>query len=377
MERVLINQLDEHNEGGILAARLLNVTRCIYFYTKEQIKVLEQIKIYFKENLPKIKIEEVLVHEGDRDTLNKILIDNKNNNNLIVNLTGGKRINSIILSVLCIENDIKSIYVDIKNKKLYKLSKEYYVKDIDYDDLNLFDIVFSSGGELVSEASDLIKKKDILELTKLIYSNLELWHKYKMKLYDSNIFTHRYEDKERLDIHIDKLNNEEKKIVNLALEKIKSLKGIEYTIEGNRIKVRFLNNYLKGFIFKSGTWLEVATHNLLSTIKEIDDVKSGVIFLWDTDKNTVRNEIDVVAIKDSVTICISCKDSEKYDEVALNELNIYSNKIGGKDTIKILVATKLPCKNVINDRAKAMGIHIIIFDGDENKFKKTIQNLIS
>ncbi|ETJ28948.1 hypothetical protein Q604_UNBC16505G0001, partial [human gut metagenome] len=32
----------------------------------------------------------------------------------------------------------------------------------------------------------------------------------------------------------------------------------------------------------------------------------------------VRNELDVLAVKDSVFICISCKDSEKYDEDALN-----------------------------------------------------------
>ena len=28
----------------------------------------------------------------------------------------------------------------------------------------------------------------------------------------------------------------------------------------------------------------------------------------------IRNELDVIAVKDSVLICISCKDSEKYDE---------------------------------------------------------------
>ena len=27
----------------------------------------------------------------------------------------------------------------------------------------------------------------------------------------------------------------------------------------------------------------------------------------------VKNELDVVAVKDSILICISCKDSKKYD----------------------------------------------------------------
>lgn len=376
MERVLINQLDEHNEGGILAARFFNVTRCIYFYTKEQNELLEQIKQYFKNNLPKIKVDDVLINEGDNHNILST-VNKYKNTNLVVNLAGGKRINSLLLSIICINNSFKSIYVDIKNKKLYKLSPEYDVKDIDYDDLELLDIVSSAGGEIVAESSDLIKKEDIVYLTEKIYRNLNLWHKYKNKLYDNNIFTHDYLDKEKVSIHLDKLNNEEKSIVNKCLTELKRLRGIDYINNNGVIEVEFLNKYIKSFIFKSGTWLEVATHNLINRIKGIDDIKSGVMFLWNTEQYKVRNEIDVVAIKDSVTICISCKDSDKYDEVALNELNIYSNKIGGKDTIKILVATKEPCKGVVRERAKAMGINLVIFTGDEKAFITHIESLIN
>ena len=375
MERILINQLDEHNEGGILAARYFNVTKCIYFFSKDQKELLDQIKQYFSDNLPKIKLENVLVTEGDIKSLTTT-IESYKDCDLVVNLAGGKRINSLILSLICKENNVQSIYVDIKNKILYSLCPEYIVKNIDYDDLELIDIVSSSGGEVVGDSSDLSKKEDILYLTKQIYTHLDLWHKYKMKLYDNSIFSHNYADKLAVDIHTEMLSEEEKHIIKIALNKLQDLNGITYVKENNLIRVRFLNTYLKGFIFKSGTWLEVATHNLVNKIKEIDDVKSGVVFLWNTEKCSVRNELDVVAIKDSVTICISCKDSDKYDEVALNELNIYSNKIGGKDTIKILVATKEPCKTVVKDRAKAMGIELIIFDGDERKFMENIKALI-
>lgn len=58
------------------------------------------------------------------------------------------------------------------------------------------------------------------------------------------------------------------------------------------------------------------------------------MFFWSKEKENIKNELDVVAVKDSVLICISCKDSKKYDEVALNELNIYANQLGGANVKK-------------------------------------------
>ena len=152
---------------------------------------------------------------------------------------------------------------------------------------------------------------------------------------------------------------------------------VNYNKVDNVIKVSFNNEYLKSFIFKSGTWLEIVTNNLISEIKEIDEVKSGLMFFWNDKSKRVRNEVDVVAVKDSVVICISCKDSDKYNENALNELDVYSSKIGGKNVYKILVATKEPLKASVTQRAKEMGISLVIFDGNEEKFKKKIQGIIA
>ena len=200
---------------------------------------------------------------------------------------------------------------------------------------------------------------------------------YKQKLYDPNIFIHYAEDSQIIDINLELLNKEEKDILNKVLIYLKKIGGIDYSNEKEKIRVFFKNKYLKSFIFKSGTWLEVATNNIINEIEEIDEVRSGVIFLWSDKSKVVRNELDVVAVKDSVAICISCKDSDKYNENALNELDVYSNKIGGRNVYKILVATKEPIKLSVRDRAKEMGISLIIFDGNEEKFKRQIKEAIS
>ena len=100
------------------------------------------------------------------------------------------------------------------------------------------------------------------------------------------------------------------------------------------------------------------------------------MFFWSKEKENVKNELDVVAVKYSVLICISCKDSKKYDEVALNELNIYANQLGGANVKKILVATMEPSKSIVINRAKEMGISIVVYNGNRNKFKNDLQNII-
>ena len=37
---------------------------------------------------------------------------------------------------------------------------------------------------------------------------------------------------------------------------------IQYVEDKNEINIEFMNDYLKSFIFKSGTWLEIATNNM-------------------------------------------------------------------------------------------------------------------
>ena len=80
---------------------------------------------------------------------------------------------------------------------------------------------------------------------------------------------------------------------------------------------------------------------IIKDIKEIDEVKSGVEFFWSNEYKYVKNELDVVAIKDSVLICISCKDSDKYDENALNELEVHSYKLGGDKEMDLNDEVKL------------------------------------
>lgn len=376
MINILISQIDEHNESNIMATKEFNPEVVYLIKDKSYEAKVDTLKNYYESNFRNVRLQLFDVEEGNNKALEKI-IDNVKDKNIIVNLTGGKRVNSLILLDICLKMQIKALYIDIKKKIMYEFNNDdILISSKSFEDLEIDDIVKASGGMILEDASQLYCKKDLIYFSEQISKHLSLWHEHKQKLYEASIFEHDANDQQRIYIHIDKLSEKEKKMLNKVLDKLEEMKEITIKNCNNKITVDFLNNYIKAFIFKSGTWLEIETNKLINKIEEIDESKNGVMFLWNDDNNSVRNEVDVVAIKDSVPIFISCKDSDKYNEMALNELNVYASKFGGENSYKFLVATKEPIKSPVSIRAKEMGIHLIIFDGDEEKFLRTVKAII-
>lgn len=367
----IVSQYDKHNEVILLLFKKFKPKKLVFTISNkdEGLEVLDNYKAIF----PKTKIIFEVIKEGNINDIENVI---SKYDSMLINLVGGERINALMLFKLALERNIQSIYVDLLGKIRYVFKDNVRVIDKALDDLYLDDIIEISGAKIVHDSSEICNKPIIINLCKIILKKIDLWHQYKQRLYDNNTFIHNYKDCYKVTINKNKLNLEELDLVNKSIDYLHKLNGLEFREDDEEIKVTFKNDYLKGFIFKSGTWLEVLTHMITNEIKEVDEVKSGLIFSWGKDAREIKNELDVVAIRDSILICISCKDSDKYDEDALNELNVYSERLGGKDTIKILVSTKEPNKTTVRKRAQEMGIKLIILEKDINKFKKTLRNSI-
>lgn len=371
---LLINQLDEHNEVGILLAQKYKIKSVVMLYRNKEKKKLDKFKQLYLD-LNKIEVIDELIDEDNYDNLKNIISKYKEKE-IIINLTSGNRITSLIMLKIAIELNLQCVYVDLLKKRRYIFDKGYRIIEQPLEDISISDAIHLSGANITLDSTSLVEKSDIQEFTKAILSNLDIWHRYKQKLYDNNIFKHDYKDTSKININKCLIEAEELKLIHSILNYLKEKNEIEFIEDKDNIEVVFKNDYLKGFIFKSGTWLEVVTTLVVQSIKDIDEVKSGLIFYWGDDLKRVRNELDVVAIRDSVLICISCKDSDKYDEDALNELQVYSERLGGRNAIKILVATKQPVKKTVMDRAKEMNINIVILDKNIDIFKKVLIDLI-
>ncbi|MDU7956507.1 MAG: DUF1887 family CARF protein [Clostridium perfringens] len=373
----IITILDEHNESSILLAEKLKPKEIIYLYKKdEELKVLNSLRQFYLNKFPNCNFSD---EKLGKDTISSIeeIINRMKSKNTAICLNQGDKKDILIMYTLALKHNIDGFFLDIPKEELLKLNLESVkCEKCNFVDLDVEDIIDSIGASIVVDSTEMSEINIIETMTNYIASNLDLWKKYKIRLSDNSVFIHDESNPRSIKIDKELLSREEVVLLDKILNFLEKNGQIKVKELDQCLKVTFQNEFIKGFIFKSGTWLEVLTKNIIEEIKSIDDIKSGVLFLWNDKESRIKNELDVVAIKDSVLICVSCKDSKKYDEVALNELNVYSEQLGGENVIKILVATQPPIKSSISKRAKEMGINLVVFDGNKKAFKEELEKII-
>ena len=375
---LLINIFDAHNEASILLTEKYKPKNVLFFYMNSyEIKQIEKLKAYYDEKFPNCKFDYQKLDVDNPSSIESVITSYKGLEG-VYNLTSGKKLVTLMIYTYCMKHGIDCRYVDIKNEMLVNFDKEeIHLEKDSLAELEIEDIIKSIGGSIIVDSTEVYNDEVIFEFTMWISKNLEVWDNLKFMLQDINIFLRDEHNPEFLKVDTSRVSNPNKAFLKERLDFLVSRRQISLKEDGQYYKIYFLNDFIKTFLFKSGTWLEILTQNIVENIKEIDDVKSGLMFLWNNEKTKLKNELDVVAIKDSTLICISCKDSKKYDEVSLNELNVYAAQLGGENVIKILVATKEPNKTTVYQRAKEMNIELVIFNGDIEKFKFEITNIIN
>lgn len=137
---ILINQVDEHNESNILATKEFNPETVYFFKDKNSEDKMKALRAYYEKNFRNIKIKEFIIDEGNKDKIERI-INSISEKNIIINLTGGKRINSLILLDISNKNKIPSIYIDIKMKMIYEFKESIIASNKNFEDLEIDDIV--------------------------------------------------------------------------------------------------------------------------------------------------------------------------------------------------------------------------------------------
>ena len=373
----IITILDEHNESSILLAEKLKPKEIIYLYKKdEELKVLNSLRQFYLNKFPNCNFSD---EKLGKDTISSIeeIIKRMKSKNIAICLNQGNKKDVLIMYTLALKHNIDGFFLDIPKEELLKLNLEsVQCEKCNFVDLDVEDIIDSIGASIVVDSTEISEINVIETMTNYIADNLNLWKKYKIRLSDNSVFIHDESNPRNIKIDKELLSREEVLLLDKILNFLEENGQIKVKELEQCLKVTFQNEFIKGFIFKSGTWLEVLTKNIIEEIKSIDDIKSGLLFLWNDKESRIKNELDVVAIKDSVLICVSCKDSKKYDEVALNELNVYSEQLGGENVIKILVATQPPIKSSISKRAKEMGINLVVFDGNKKAFKEELEKII-
>ncbi|MDY5911476.1 MAG: DUF1887 family CARF protein [Inconstantimicrobium porci] len=369
---ILINFVGNNNEESVLCTEYMKPKEAVFIY-KDNDKI-ENLKKYFMHTYPNIIFTGIKMDNNRK--INEI-IGKYMGKNVIIDISAADK--SVSLEVLyeAFKRRIEVVFMDINKKELTKFGESQIEKiKVNLADIDINEIMKTLGAKILLESTEIGEEEIVSKLTMLIAGNMKQWNEIRPVITDNTTLIHYEDDPYKIGIKMEKLNKNQKRIVLDTIDLLQKYKQINCMRNSDDIEIKFLNNFIKGFIFKTGSWFEVFTKMVVEEIDFIDDVKSGMMFLWDKNQRKIKNEIDVVAIKDGVLICISCKDSSKYDENALNELNVYAEKIGGENAVKILTATKMPSKISIIDRAAEMGIDIIVYNGNKNDFKEAIRDCI-
>ncbi len=138
------------------------------------------------------------------------------------------------------------------------------------------------------------------------------------------------------------------------------------------VSFRFKNEQVKKVLTVSGQILELFIASRLLSLRGEDglhlynDVKVGTVINWGQSENgdgiPTINEIDVIAMKGSIPVFISCKNGF-FDANELYKLNTVADRFGNKYAKKVLVATDIDSLGSRGDylisRMHDMGIRCI------------------
>ena len=140
---------------------------------------------------------------------------------------------------------------------------------------------------------------------------------------------------------------------------------------------RFPDETVRFWLRDIGVVLELQVFRACLEANCFDDVVLSAVVNWQGNairKDSVTNEIDVMAVQGIQPVFISCKTCEINTE-ALNELAILRDRFGGKDSRAIVATSGMATKvrSPMRRRAAQLGIELI--EWDDLRFDRLVEKL--
>ena len=142
----------------------------------------------------------------------------------------------------------------------------------------------------------------------------------------------------------------------------------ELSVEsGKSVSFSFMDSQVRTWLRDVGSVLELYTYKLCVDQAVFNDVRTSVVVDWESNvrRDSVTNEIDVMTVRGTTPMFISCKTCE-VDTQALNELAILRDRFGGQGAKAAIITTKHSAA-VTRNRAAELGITVI--DQDDLRYR--------
>lgn len=237
---------------------------------------------------------------------------------------------------------VTPVCVDMKNEIIRDLITLETIADVKH--ISLTDYLNAIGAKQLSDSHDLPTPDEYDEITgaaEVLFKDVNVWN-----ILCSYIGRHYSHESKRVRIPTDldgEINRNDIDAVREQLDafcKFGFLRHVVTADEGSQDVYEFTSERHKNYMVVFGIWLEMYMYIKLQPY--FDEVYCGFVIDWDgfDDYDTKDNEIDVVAIRKSRPVMISCKMRMPVKE-DIYEIGYISEMLGGSLVIPAVATSAI------------------------------------
>lgn len=340
---IQIEFLDKNIVSALVSVYTMKPERVIYLYDAKMVgdNMRKELEEAVRSRLQKTAVQYVPVNmlrmEDIREKLQEI-VKIYRNKEIQIDITGGSEIMTACGFMIAQENHLLLTYVDFHSGHIIDVFTAKRL--IKTESVRLEDYLRAIGGKFMADYKYTPRERDfdrILSMAKVIFANEKKWDKFFGHI------TRGYSAAGIMEFSMGE--NRDNESCRFILEEFLK-RGFAKKIGEDRY--RFASEADKEYMTVSGIWLEMYIY--IQAKKCFDEVYMGVDIDWnkrDICENR-DNEIDVVVMKNSQPIFISCK-MRPVEKETVYEIYAMARRLGG-DYAKSLIATTYDVRSGKDER---------------------------
>ena len=340
---IQIDFYDKDIVSTLLPINTMKPDKVIFLVDKRIItgKELRQVGEAIMDMVPEIELEYRSCDVDDfQDIYREIVaaVEQAGDEIGCIDLTGGTELMTACGFRAAVEFNITPIYVDVKREHVLNAINGNIIKDAEH--ISLTDCLNATGAKRLKDSHDLPREDEyerILGMSEVLFKNVDAWQKLYQYLANTVNGNPGQMTAKLTNGNFGRDTNAVKRICQAFCDF-----GF-WTEEGENL-YRFTEKKYKHYMTTFGIWLELYIY--IKARETYGDAELGVVIDWYEGDNvdTQDNEIDVLIMRKSIPIFISCK-MRKPVSSDLYEVGYLAQRLGG-DRSKALLATTFPVKEM-------------------------------
>ncbi len=274
-----------------------------------------------------------------------------------MDLTGGGELPAACGLRVCEEFGVTPIHIDVRREYVYNVFTMERICPVKH--LKLRECLLAAGAERIADSHELPVPEEygrICEMAEYIFGRLGAWQEL-----NTEIGHYGKENPGLLDVVLPRKFDEPQ--FSRVQDLIREFERLGFWARSGKHQFRFANHRYKSYLTTFGTWLELYIY--IKALDWFDEAALGAVIDWDDSDymETGDNEIDVLGMKRSAPVLISCKMRKPVAGDAY-EVGYLAERLGGS-AAKAVIATTFPVRKVCDtpkgmyQRLKKMNIGLI------------------